>query len=80
MEAKNRTPVAVQVSARDPFPPCKALQEWPANYPVGELADLDEDEAAELNPARFVYSDAECECWRTIVQTLLDDLEGPRLR
>jgi hypothetical protein len=63
-------------SCRDPFPPCRVLRGWPANYPVGDLADLDDEEAAEVDPARFVFSDAELEGWRTIVRALLDEMEG----
>jgi hypothetical protein len=72
-------PTFRRVASREPFPPCRALAAWPANYPVGELADLDEEEAAETDPARFVFSDAECDGWRGIVTALLDELEGPRL-
>jgi hypothetical protein len=60
----------------DPFPPYRALASWPANYPVGELADLDEEDA-ELLPERFVCS--ELEGWQLIVRSLLDELEGPLL-
>ena len=61
------------ISQRDPFPPCAALRTWPQNYPVGELADLSEAEAAETDPDHFVYSDVEMEAWAQIVSELLGD-------
>ena len=64
-------------SRRDPFPPCGELLAWPANYPAGELADLTEAEAAEEDPARFVYSDAEMEAWGQIVAALIDEMQAP---
>lgn len=64
------------VSRRDPFPPCGALAIWPKNYTVGELADLSEDEEAEEDPARFVYSDAEMELWAQTVAHVLSGRHG----
>jgi hypothetical protein len=64
-------------SSRDPFPRCRALCGCPVNYPVDERADLNEVEAAELNPACFMYSDAELEEWGACVRRVLARFEGP---
>jgi hypothetical protein len=82
MENINDIPPAAAfqlLSVREPFPPCRALRSWPANYPASELADLDSEEAAETDPSRFVYSDAELEGWSTIVRHLLDEVAGPHI-
>lgn len=64
------------VSRRDPFPPCGELATWPKNYPVGELADLSEAEAAEEDPDRFVFSDGEMEAWVQIVGDVVDGADS----
>lgn len=61
----------------DPFPACRALLGWPMNYPVGPDADLDDYEWAEVEPARFVYSEPELEGWEAIVRAVLAPFEGP---
>ncbi len=80
VELEVRAPPWVRISSRrDPFPPCAELARWPANYPVGDLADLTEEEAAEEDPNRFVFSDGEMEAWAMIVATELDKLGRPQL-
>jgi len=61
-----------------PFPPCRALLRWPGNYPVHEMVDLNENEMAEVDPAKFVYCHAEMVEWSRIVNRLVDELEAPR--
>lgn len=74
IELEEPAPPWVRLSSRrDPFPPCAALAAWPQNYPVGELADLTDAEAAEEDPDRFVFSDGEMEAWAQIVSEMLDD-------
>jgi len=65
------------VSRRDPFPPCKALVPWPSNYPVGDLADLNDQERSETKVDQFVYSDAELEGWSKSVGCVSDPSDGP---
>lgn len=72
-------PTLRRVSANDPFPPCRARLRWPAGCSVRDLADLADDEEAETDPSRFVYSDAELDAWATIVNTMLEDVIGPQL-
>lgn len=62
---------------RDPFPPCDALLCWPSNYPVEGDADLSEAEAAEVDPARFRYSEPEMEAWRAFVEEVLVEVTSP---
>jgi len=80
VELDSPAPPWVRISSRrDPFPPCLELSRWPSNYPVGELADLSEEEQRETDPDRFVFSDGEMEAWALIVSAELDELVGPRL-
>jgi hypothetical protein len=77
-ERPTRVPV-LPLRRRDAFPPCRQLASWPGNYPTAELADLEDDEDAETEPARFVYSEAELEGWACIVNVLRDEVTGPHL-
>jgi len=78
VEIEAQAPAWLRIeSRRNPFPVCRQLQLWPLNYPVGELADLDDSEHAVLNPDDFVYSDPEMEGWATVVRAQTILLEEP---